>query len=154
MVEISMCNIDEIMDMLDWNNSEETQRKGIELAKNIKSINAFVLPMNPGKSVWENCAIILANKPDEILNPYLFRLLEWIEDINWPGALIVLDRLKNFFETEKLSFCVQESVRQAKATNNKIWLGSISKLLDNTALSKVLPDECLIIMHKHYHNKA
>ena len=152
MVKINMCNIDEIMDMLDWNNSAETQQKGIELAKDIKSINAFVLPMNPSKSVWENCAKILVDKPDKVLNPYLFRLLEWIEDINWPGALIILERLKNFTETEMLSFSVKEIVRIASATNNHIWLGSLSELLDNDKLKEKLPKDILDVLQNHYHN--
>jgi len=147
-----MCNIDEIMDMLDWNNSAEIQQRGIEIAKYIRSINAFVLPMNPSKSVWENCAKILVDKPDEILNPYLFRLLEWIEDLNWPGALIVLDRLKKFTETEMLSFSVENIVRIASATNNSIWLGNLSELLDNENLIPVLSDDTLSKLKKHYNN--
>ena len=145
-----MCSIDEIMKMLDWNNSIETQQKGIELAKDIQSINAFVLPMNPSKSVWENCAKILSAKPDEVLQPYLSRLLEWIEDINWPGALIILQRLKDFSEVKMLVFSVKESVRIAYATNNLIWLNSIAELLDNQMLFNALPKDCLVILEKHY----
>ena len=141
-----MYDIDEIMDMLDWNNSEEVQQKGIELAKNIKSLNAFVFPGYPNKSVWENCAIILADKSDEVLTPHLSRLLEWIEDLNWPGALIILDRLKGFTETEMLSFCVESSVKTAHATNNHIWLWSISELLENEALAKALSEDCLAML--------
>lgn len=93
-----MFDIDEIMDMIDWNKDIKTQKKGIELAKNIETINAFILPLHPGynKNVWENCAKVLVDKTDKILNPYLIRILEWIEDLNRPGALIIVDRLKNF----------------------------------------------------------
>ena len=147
-----MCNIDEIMEMLDWSNSIETQQKGIEFAKDIKSINAFVLPMNPSKSVWENCAKILSVKADEILDPYLFRLLEWVEDINWPGASIILKRLKKFSSVEMLAFSVNTSIRIACATNNCIWLSSIAELLDNQVLSEALSEDCLDVLQKYYHN--
>ena len=149
-----MCNIDEIMNMLDWNNNAETQQKGIELAKDIKSINVFILPMHPGcsKNVWDNCAIILADKSDEVLNPYLIRLLEWIKDINWPGALIILDRLKRFSETSMLYFAVKVCVKKAVATNDRIWLGSMSELLDNDKLKNELPKDVLEVLQSLYHH--
>jgi hypothetical protein len=144
-----VCGIDEIMDMLDWNQSEENQKKGIELAGRIKYLNAFLLPMRPGKSVWENCAIILAAKSDEVLEPYLLRILEWLKDLNWPGALIILERLKVFSEVEMLAFHVDEKVRIASATNNGCWLNGMSELLENQALAKVLPEACVVELEKH-----
>ena len=57
-----MYSIDEIMEMLDWNNSDEIQKKGIQLAEDIQSINVFILPMHPGHNhnLWDNCAVILS----------------------------------------------------------------------------------------------
>lgn len=59
-----MYNIDEIMDMLDWNMSVEIQKKGLVLANSIKSINVFLQPLDSkhNKNVWENCAKILLKK--------------------------------------------------------------------------------------------
>lgn len=147
--QIVVCSIDEIMDMLDWNQSEEIQQKGIELASGIKYLNTFLLPMRPGKRVWENCAIILAAKSDEVLGPYLSLLLEWMEDLNWPGALIILERLKVFSEVENLAFSVKEKVRIASATDNRSWLSNMSELLENRALAKVLPEACVAELEKY-----
>lgn len=126
-------NIDEIMDMLDCNNSVEIQEKGIELAKNVKCINVFILPKHLGcnKNVWENCAKVLVDKTDKILNPYLIRILEWIEDLNRPGALIIVDRLKKFYDTKMFSFAIKECIKIASGTDNQIWLKNLSELLDN-----------------------
>jgi len=142
------------MDMLDWNNSIEMQQKGIELAKDVKSINVFILPMHPGcnKNVWENCAKILANKTDEVLNPYLTELLEWLQDLTWPGTLIIIERLKKFSETEMLSFSVKESVKIANATNNYIWLKNLAELLDNEKLKANLPIDVSELLNSYYHN--
>ena len=148
--QLVVCGIDEIMDMLDWNQSEEIQQKGIELAGRIKYLNAFLQPM-PGKSVWDNCAIILAAKSDEVLEPYLLRILEWLKDENWPGALIILERLKVFSEVGMLAFCVNERVRIASATNNQSWLRNMSELLENQASAKVLPEACVVELEKHRH---
>lgn len=150
-----MNNIDQIMNMLDWNNSLEIQQEGVELGKSVKCINAFILPMNPewNKNVWENCAKILNDKNDKILNPYLIKLLEWVEDFNWPGALIIIERLKKFSEMEMLSFAVKECVNIASATNNIIWLENLSELLDNDKLKEKIPVNILKILEKNYHGQ-
>ena len=133
-----MYNIDEIMDMLDCNNSVETQEKGIELAKNVKCINVFILPehLECSKNVWENCAKILANRTDKELQPYLIDILVWIEDMNWPGAIIIDDRLKKFHDMKMLSFAIKECVKRASETDNHIWLENLSELMDDNAKLK------------------
>ena len=149
-----MYNIDEIMDMLHGSNNVEIQQKGIELAKSIKSFNVFILPMHPGynKNVWGNCAKILVDKPDKDLEPYLYQLLEWLQDINWPGSLIILDRLKAFSEVKMLSFAVKNCVKRAIACDDKIWLNYLSELLDNEKLKAVISGDTLEVLQKHYHD--
>lgn len=34
-------NIDEIIEMFDWNNSEEVQKKGLELSRGVKCLKVF-----------------------------------------------------------------------------------------------------------------
>lgn len=41
-------NIDEIMDMLDWNNPPEVQEGGRVLARKVRCINVFLQPGHPG----------------------------------------------------------------------------------------------------------
>ena len=148
-----MYSIDEIMDMLDWNNSAEIQQKGIELANSVESINVFILPANPrsGINVWDNCAKILSDKPDERLYPYLSQLLEWIEDLNWPGALIILYRLKKYCDVKWLSFNVVIYVKRAVATRRYVWLSNLAELLDNEKLKAMLPEDIQEILQKYYH---
>lgn len=150
-----MCNIDEIMDMLDGNNSEAIQQKGIELAKNIKNINVFLQPAYLGKLVWENCAKILADRSDMDLQPYLPQLLEWLQDLTWPGTLIILERLKIYDEMEMLVFNVECCVKKAVACGtweDLLLLDHISELLDNEKLKAALPRKISEILQKHYHN--
>ena len=131
-------DIDKIMDMIDCNNSIEIQEKGIELAKNVKCINVFILPehLECSKNVWENCAKILANRTDKELQPYLIDILLWIEDMNWPGAIIIDDRLKKFHDMKMLSFAIKECVKRASETDNHIWLENLSELMDDNAKLK------------------
>ena len=68
-----MVNIEYIMDLLDWNNSTEKQKQGIDLAKNVETVSPFLQPMTPeyNKNVWGNCAVVLSEKTDEELKFYL-----------------------------------------------------------------------------------
>ena len=91
------------MSMIDWNQPSEIQAKGRAIAEKIDTITPFLQPTssNYNKNVWENCALIIERKSDEELMPYLPQLFEWIQDLNWPGAVIILNRLK-VFSGEKL----------------------------------------------------
>ena len=149
-----MYSIDQIMDMLDSNNPVSIQEKAVKLAQEIKSINVFLQPANPGntKNVWENCAKVLASKEDELLLPYTINLLEWLQDLNWPGALIILERLKNFTASEIFIFSVESCVKRAKACNDQIWLDYLSELLDNENLKVKISGDTLDELKKHYNN--
>ena len=64
------------MDMLDWNKLPEIQARGIALARSTETIIPFIQPLTPkhNKNVWENCAVIIAEKSDEKLEPYFDRI--------------------------------------------------------------------------------
>lgn len=122
-----MCNIDEILDMFDWNNSVEIQNQGLDCAKNIKSINVFLQPLDNrhNKNVWENCAKTLCARSDDELRPYLIPLFEWLQDLNWPGAMLIFDRLQEFDDDKLFQFSKKESIKKAKALNEQVWLNNI-----------------------------
>ena len=150
-----MVNIDYILDLMDWNKSKEEQLLGVKLAHDVKCINVFLQPGIPyGKRVWDNCARVLSEKTDEELSPYLFELIEWLQDLNWPGAFIILDRLKKF-SGKKLKQPFIDRCNYAMNLNNEeglMWLDCLSELLDNEALKAELPKEMIEKLQKHYHN--
>lgn len=151
-----MDHIEKILDMLNWHQPEEVQQQGIILAASVKDLTPFLQPVNAkhNKNVWENCAMILITRSDEELVPYLPRLLEWLQDLNWPGALIILDRLK-IFSGEKLKRPFMELFVYANSLHNEeglMWLDSLSDLLDNEQLKAMLPKEATKTLQKHYHN--
>lgn len=113
-------DIDIIMEKFDWNNQKEIQEEGLKLAKNIKNLNAFIQPN--GKNVWENCAKTLYERTDEELTPYLSLILEWLQDLNWPGAIIIAKRLKKYQNKELLSTYINESLKKAKLLNDEMWI--------------------------------
>lgn len=125
-----MYSIDEIMDTLDWNNPPEIQKRGRELAKDIRCINVFLQPRHPGygKNVWDNCAIILSERSDEELRPYLRELFDWLLDMNWPGAYCIWDRLKRYKDKEWFNYVLDDCIKEAKSLGEEIWLSNLLEI--------------------------
>lgn len=151
-----MNNINEIYKMLSWRSNFGEQLRGIELAKNLDDLSLLILPCVNGdsKGVWENCARALYEVSDDRLEKYLPSLLEWLQDFNWPGALIILDRLK-VFSGKKLIKPFLARFTFVNNLNNEeglMWLDHLSELLDNAELKKELPKPIIEKLQKHYKN--
>ena len=148
-----MDDIQNIYKMLDFENTDETRAEGFRLAKKVEDLSLLILPP-AAPSVWECCARILCEKSDMLLEPYLDRLLEWLQDLNWPGALLILNRLKAF-SGEKLKKPFMDCFAYANKLNNEEGLMSLdylSELLDNEELKAVLPKSIIEKLKKHYKN--
>mgnify|MGYP006369448713 CR=1 FL=1 len=127
-----MVDTTEIMNMLDWHMPNEIQSKGIALARNMETIIPFIQPLTPqhNKNVWDNCAIILAEKTDEEISPYLYALFDWLQDMNWPGADCILNRLKEYNDDKWLNYVLNDCINKAILLKEENWLNilqSISK---------------------------
>ena len=141
--------------MLNWKNSTETQLEGINLAKKINNLSLLIQPPAV-PSVWEYCANILFEKSDFELEPYLDELLEWLQDINRPGAMTILERLKNFSD-EALKSSLENAIFKSQGMpleDRLMWLDYLSELLDNNVLVSILSKDILALLKKHYHNWA
>ena len=148
-----MNDIQDIYKMLNWENTTETRAEGIRLAKEIKDLSLLIMPPAP-PSVWECCAQVLYEKSDIVLEPYLDSLLKWLQDLNWPGALLILDRLK-IFSGKKLSRPFINcfiSVINLNDIEGLMWLDYLSELLDNKQLRAELPEEIINKLQEHYKN--
>lgn len=142
--------------MLNSQSRFDDQLQGIKLAKNLDDLSLLVLPYANGESkgLWENCARALYEISDERLEKHLPSLLEWLQDLNWPGALIILDRLKKF-SGEKLKDPFIERFAYADNLNNEeglMRLDYLSELLDNEELKAVLPKPIIEKLRMHYKN--
>lgn len=128
-----MVDILEILDMIDWSMPAETQLKGISLASNSKDIFPFIQPLTPkhNKNVWKNCAVIISQKSDEEIKPYLVELLEWLQDMNWPGALCILDRLRKFSDNNTIFEAINTCIQKAKENRDDVWNSNLHLLLNN-----------------------
>lgn len=81
-----------------------------------------------GKNVWDNCAKILSEKTNEELAPYLIELMEWLRDMNWPGALCIFDRLKKMEGELLFERLYKSCLKYAKALKDDIWQTNLKML--------------------------
>lgn len=117
-----MTNIDYIMSLIDWNKSINEQADGIKLAEDVENINVFLQPCNKdyNKNVWDNCAKILSRRTDDELSPYLVELLEWLQDLNWPGAFCILDRLQRYADASSYNLAFNTCLKYAQALEDDV----------------------------------
>lgn len=149
-----MERMNQIYQMLDYKNSIDIQEKGKQQARKITDLSLLITPPS-SPSVWEQCAIILSEKTDDELVPYLTSILQWLYDLNWPGALTILNRLKKFSGKQLKKSFIDSVVRAINSHDEEegmMWLDYLSELLDNKELKKELPEEILNILEKHYNH--
>lgn len=127
---MKLINIDYIMSLLDWNKSIAEQAEGIKMAESIENINVFLQPCNKNynKNVWDNCAKILSERTDEELSPYIFELLEWLQDLNWPGAFCILDRLQKYADKSSCDRELTICLKCAQALEDEVWESNLNML--------------------------
>ncbi len=113
------CNINELFKLLSQSSSAEQQKLGIEMANKIEFLSVLIMPVED-KSVWENCAKVLAGKSDDELRIYISRLFEWLMGMNWPGADIIYERLLNV-PAEMLIPEYEFSLERARQTEDHSW---------------------------------
>jgi len=147
--------IKDIFPMLDCENELFIQEKGRCLAESMNEIEDFILPMHSlyNKNIWENCAKILCAKKDEELYPFLPQLFEWLQDLNWPGTFIIIERLKNM----KGTFLVESYIKvisdaKDKGEENCEWLDHLTKLIENRELEELLERELSTYIWNRYKN--
>ena len=118
------------MGLLDWNKSIADQAEGIKMAENIENINVFLQPCskNYNKNVWDNCAKILSARSNEELSPYRIELMEWLQDMNWPGAFCIFERLKGMVNEQLFQHSYTICLKYAQALEDEVWENNLRML--------------------------
>lgn len=149
--ESFMTNIDRIMELIYWHRTEEEQQEGIALAREVKCIKAFFQPFYPegSKGVWDNCAKIICERSDEELKPYITDMLLWLEDLNWPGAEIIQQRLIDFQDVSGLASDLNSFIPALEKLGEISWIRFIAELLSNEELSQALKESTREIFTKY-----
>ncbi len=118
-----MANINQVFRMLSWDSDEETQQEGIQEAQKIEYLSVLFQPIE-SKSVWENCAKVLASKSDDDLEIYIFHMFMWLQDMNWPGAEIIYNRLLVMPE-DMITWRFRHSFSDAIVLKDNPWISCL-----------------------------
>ena len=147
-----MYDIDIIMRQLSWHSSLAEQAVGIKNGESVVCLKAFFQPISEkyNKDVWENCAKVICSHSDEQLVPYVLDLLLWLEDMNWPGAEIVLERLQRFSDVNLLAEYIKRFSVALLALGEITWLKNLCELLQNETLRKCLDEDTIIRLHLYH----
>jgi len=116
-----MKNLSKSMEIerLSWSNAVDEQEKAVSEYANCDAIDlrAFIMPFGR-KDCWANCAKVISARPDKEIIEIGLELFEWLQDLNWPGAMEIVSRL------EKLPSDVLRKLYRAsleKAKNDEEW---------------------------------
>ena len=74
------------------------------------------------KDIWFFNSIIHSSieKDDNQLERYLIPLFEWLQDMNWPGASLISERLSKM-PKDILRFAYEVSYEKAVQTKDDCW---------------------------------
>ena len=115
-----MNKIDKYLHNLSWNVDEKLQRKAIDkLSKvNAKEVGQLIMPLD--KDCWDNASKVISCLNDDIIEPIIPELLVWLQDMNWPGSLKLVDRLL-LMDYELLQEKAKLVIEQAIKENDLEW---------------------------------
>jgi hypothetical protein len=82
----------------------------------------------PDKALWENCARVLQLIGFPRLNNSIALLLEWLQDLNYPGIEIIL-KICSGCERTKLVEQLEKSLFEAASDQDEQWIGGLKLLV-------------------------
>ena len=122
-----------ILDALSSNASQESQEWGIcwSTDKRRKANDLIGLMMPIGrKDCWENCAKVISFFTDQMLERFVPRMLEWLMDMNWPGAEIIYARLLIMADS-MLESHLKDALRWADESCDEIWRDNLEQFIED-----------------------
>lgn len=116
------------LNMLSWNKAEEEQEEVLKTISKIKNYEweELIIPENR-KDCWYNCARILAVQSDDVLIALNDRIFEWFQDINWPGADVLIDRLHQI-PPDKIRANYLMAIEKANVQMDEVWAENLQEV--------------------------
>lgn len=114
---------------------KEIQEKAIDQLVLLYTELMVKLIQPSDKSCWDNAAKVLMRIGCPTNEIILAKLLEWLKDMNWPGALIVREILKTV-DLKILLPHIKGALKSAANDKDFIWIAWLKELIDYLGASK------------------
>lgn len=138
----------EILQNMHWKKEKEVQEEAIGKAVNCKEISFLFQPIN-FPYAWENCSLAISKMNDNKLEPYLDLMFEWLQDINWFGALNIVKRLSQF-KIPSISDSYKKAVEQSIRLKDDGWTDYLSVFVKNPLFcSKLSEDQKTMLLDRY-----
>jgi hypothetical protein len=108
--------IDEYINNLSSNAPQYLQDYAISMLVNLEESKLHLLLQPRSKSYWKNAAVVLKQIGYPKVKAIIPGLLEWIQDMSWPGAEDIVDLLTTIDEE------IVPYVKQVLLSGDGIWI--------------------------------
>lgn len=134
-----MKDIEELVKNLNWGNPEHIQQSAIGKLLEVNEEEAVLLAKQSkeicSKSCWYNAANIL----QEIGYPRnrfaILYLMEWFQDLNWPGVATVVELLNRIYENVLVSN-IKVAMGKALKDKDEMWAYGLIYLIGELSISQ------------------
>mgnify|MGYP002646580570 CR=1 FL=1 len=118
-------DINTLLKDLSWNAAIEEQKKAVDLLTDLDDYDMMCLVHPIDKSCWENASQVLKNKGVKKTYCIVNELFEMIQDINWPGAHLILDLLKSYPKGVFMP-AYENAIMKAYSSEDDLWLAGLA----------------------------
>jgi len=140
--------IDNLNSFYEENIPKEIQENSInKLAEIIEDDDLVRLAQPRGKGYWENSAKVLKKIGFPRLLIIADKMMNWLADLNWPGALIIYNIFLNL-ETETLQPIVERALIEADIEKDTVWIYWINELIEEKKIKDRFGKKYQIILDK------
>lgn len=100
-----------------------------ETIRNCPALLHIVLAQDTdfGKAVWEAQAQVAAAQSDEVLEHYAPLLLDWLQDLNWPGSMCLFERMARM-RPGRIDDAIAECIQFAQTLGDDEWIMFLREL--------------------------
>lgn len=145
-------HIDDLIQNLSWTKEKSVQEEAVEELKSISDLDLTKLINLPSnlKEYMDNAAQILSTCTFERVETVIMELYRWLQDLNWPGAITILNLLSDFPKEKTIQY-FEKAVTEAIEMNDESWLDNLSYFtrFSNYSYEDFDNKELFGIMKKH-----
>jgi hypothetical protein len=120
---------------LSWNASLDSQMEAINEIVSMTNLNPNDLIQPIGKEYWENAARVLSLIGYPRIEEVIPDLFNWLQDLNWPGALIIKELLKSLSKDVVIQH-LEYAASKALSIDDSTWLSNLSSYLADFKLQE------------------